>query len=309
MKMNKIEDTNIVSPRNCRLLFASRLSYAIQKDGSFDNTAGPLEQAVGFINTPKTFVGGLDNINAGLVGTNSDGVILAFRGTIPPDISSLQSWLDWINDIFMVEPIAVEGITGKVHEGFWLSLESIWAPILAEVKKQMNAQNPPLPLFITGHSKGGPLASFAAIRAKLEAGINPEVVTFASPHPGDMDFSGFYNSNIPSDTRYEFGNDAVPHLPPGKAFLEVLSNIPLVGKFFQEAADWNYGPVGTLQFIEWDKTTIVGDSLELEAERFLKLTEAIVELKFEEIVDDHTIGCGGGYISGVCPGVPCTDQS
>ena len=306
--MNKVENTNVVSPRNCHLMLASQLAYAIQKK-TFDSTAERLIKAVGFKDTPKIFVGGLEEINAALVGTNSDGVILAFRGTVPPGIINLQSWVDWINDIFMKKLITVEGITGKVHEGFWNSLASIWEPILVEVKKQMNAQNPPLPLFITGHSKGGPLASFAAIRFKLEADINPEVVTFASPHPGDIPFSEFYNSKISSNTRYEFGNDIVPHLPAKKAFLEHLSKTPLPGKLLQEAADWNYGPVGTLQFIKWDKKTIVGDSPELEAERFLKLTEAILKLRFKEIAADHRHRCDGGYMTGVCPGVPCPDET
>jgi len=291
---------------DCRMLCASAVAYAIGGDSSLESCE-PYYSAVGFKQQPATFVAGLDDINACLVGTNQDGVILAFRGTLPPDIHDIQSLIDWMND-FRAEPIAVPGIPGKVHEGFWGSVDSFWTPVLAEVKKQMSADGTTLPLYITGHSKGGGMSPLAAIRFKALEGITPTAVyTYAAPHPGDTAFAAAYNAEM-ADTRYEYADDIVPHLPPTAAFIDVLAALPLVGQYFKSMTTWDYAAVGTLKFIDWEGQ-IVGDSIELEAERFLKLGELIVELKFGQIASDHNHLCGGGYMSGVCPTGVCPETS
>jgi hypothetical protein len=64
----------------CRLLCASNCAYAIHASGPLSQTQ-PYSDAVGFTNIPMAFVAGKDSIHACLVGTNQDGVILAFRST------------------------------------------------------------------------------------------------------------------------------------------------------------------------------------------------------------------------------------
>ena len=66
-----------------------------------------------------------DDINAGLVGTSEDGIIVAFRGTLGIDFKKVQTLLDWLNN-FNAEPVAVDGLKGKVHKGFYDSVQSLW---------------------------------------------------------------------------------------------------------------------------------------------------------------------------------------
>ncbi|HEY9662278.1 MAG TPA: lipase family protein, partial [Allocoleopsis sp.] len=148
-----------------RLLCASVVAYGINAEGKLV-LSQPYYDAVGFIHPPVAFASGEDNIDAYLVGTIDEGVILAFRGTIPPIIRDLQSWLDWINDV-MGQPIEVPGFPGKVHEGFWGSLDALWNDLVTEIKRQLQINGKPLPLYITGHSKGGAIASLAAFHLTI----------------------------------------------------------------------------------------------------------------------------------------------
>lgn len=302
---------NSVAPTlDCRLLCASVCAYYITAtpDGKAvfnPGSAAPYYDAVGFTAPPVTFVAGLDYIDACLVGTSGDGVILAFRGTLPPAPITLQSFLDWMNDL-MADPISVPGIQGKVHEGFWGALSSFWAPVLAEVKKQRSANGQNLPFYISGHSKGGALASLAAIRFHALEGIEPTAVyTYASPLTGDVEFAHAYNAAI-IDTRYEFTDDIVPHLPPTPLLAEALAALPVIGKYFKSLTTWEYTSVGTLKFINWSGE-IVGESIGLEWKRFTSLVELMVELKFGQIAGDHNSRCvdGGGYMTTVCPTGVC----
>jgi len=293
---------------DCRLLCASVCAYYITTTPGGEailnpSSAAPYYDAVGFTVPPVPFAAGLDFIDACLVGTNGDGVILAFRGTLPPVPISVPSFLDWMSDL-MADPISVPGIPGKVHEGFWDALSSFWTPVLAEVKKQMSANGQNLPLYISGHSKGGAMASLAAMRCHALEGIKPEAVyTYASPFTGDVDFAVAYNAAI-SDTRYEYTDDIVPHLPPSPFLADALAELPVIGKYFKSLTTWEYTSVGTLKFINWSGN-IVGESIGLELQRFRRLVELMVELKFGQIANDHDSRCGGGYMSYVCPSGVC----
>jgi hypothetical protein len=288
----------------CRSLCASVAAYGINPMGKLI-PSDPYYSAIGFLSPPVAFAAGEDDIDACLVGTTEQGVVLAFRGTIPPDIHDQQSLLDWISDL-TAEPIAVPGIPGKVHEGFWQGLSALWEPLVQAIKQQMNANGKSLPLYITGHSKGGALSGLAALRLKLEEGIHPaSVYTYASPHPGDKTFASQYQLTIPNHIRYEYGNDIVPHVVPDSAFIDAVADIPELGKFFKGMEAWNYTHVGALQFIDWNQKTIVDDSLELQVERLARLMGEIAVCNFEAIVAAHSASCGGGYMGGVCSSGVC----
>ena len=296
--------TSIAPTLDCRLLCASGSAYGITSTGTFDPSANaPFYNAVGYTAVPVPFVAGDEDIDACLVGTNGDGVILAFRGTLPPYPVTVASLLDWMSD-FNADPISVPGIPGKVHQGFWDDLSLLWEPVLAEVKKQMSANGQHLPLYISGHSKGGALASLAAMRCQALEKIEPAgVYTYASPLTGDLDFTTAYNAVI-SDVRYEYTDDLVPHLPPTPLFADALAALPVIGKYFQSLTTWDYTSVGTLKFINWSGG-IVGESLGLEWQRFKSLVELLVELDFEQIANDHSHLCGAGYMTYVCPTGVC----
>ncbi len=289
----------------CRSLCTSVAAYGIDPTGKFI-PPDPYYDAIGFLAPPVAFAAGDDDIDACLVGTTDQGVVLAFRGTIPPNIHDQQSLLDWISDLTDT-PIAVSGIPGKVHEGFWQGLSSLWEPIVKEIKQQMNGGEKSLPLYITGHSKGGAMSSLAALRLKVEEDINPAAVyTYAAAHPGDTAFASHYQLEIPNHIRYEYGNDIVPHIVPDAAFINAIAHIPELGSFFKGMETWNYTHVGTLQFIDWNKKAIVDDSSELQIERLARLVGAIAEWQFEAIVAAHSASCGGGYMDGVCSSGVCS---
>src|SRR5712692_2678247 len=242
-----------------RLLCASVTAYSVQHDSTIAKCP-PYDQAVSFTQGPVGFASGNDKINACLVGTNADGVIVAFRGTLPPrNPDHRQTLLDWIND-FHAELITADNLPGKVHEGFWRSLQSLWLQLVPEVKKQMIGGKP---LYITGHSKGGGMANLAAMQLAVQDRINATVCTFAGPHPGNEAFAAAYNQAIAS-TRYEYADDMVPHVPPSLAFRHMFATLPLfrddprIAAHFQRL-DLDYAAVGTLQFINWDGA-IVGDA-------------------------------------------------
>lgn len=295
---------------SCRLLCASRMAYGIAATAAPVPACPPYDQAVGFVAPPVGFVGGPTGIDACLVGTNTDGVILAFRGTLPPDSPNHEETVeDWLNDADAVL-VSRPPLQGLVHMGFWNALADLWPALLAQVQAQLAAAPPDTPLYITGHSKGGAMADLAAARLAL-AGIDSTVCTFAAAHPGNADFAAFYAGlgPIQSSTRYEYADDIVPHLPPSVALRHALSGIDLFSKATgelatQAVADIDYAPVGTLRFIDWDGN-VIGDSPTLPLARDLHLAELLVKAGFDQIVRDHSIDCGGGYASAICPTAVC----
>jgi len=73
---------------------------------------------------------------------------------------------------------------------------------------------PNLPLFITGHSLGGALATLAAIDIATNTTFaSPTVYTFGAPRVGDPPFVKAYNCTVPIHWRIQNKFDIVPHLP------------------------------------------------------------------------------------------------
>jgi hypothetical protein len=210
--------------------------------------ATPYYDGVGFLKPPAAFQAGQDEINACLVGTTGDGVLVAFRGTLPLDGPfTLPKLLDWVNDL-NAEPVAGDGLPGEVHEGFLGSLESLWGDVRDEVKNQLAPSGAAAPLFITGHSKGGAMAALAALRFRKQEALTAKVVTFAAPKPGDSAFADAYNA-VMDHTRYEFADDVVPHLPPSAPFLGFLASLPFLGQRLAGLAQYDYEAVGSLMYI------------------------------------------------------------
>jgi len=283
----------------CRLLCASNCAYAVSGAGSVPKKQ-PFYDAAGFTDTPVGIAAGTDKINACVVGATQDGVVVAFRGTLPPGTPDRAATiLDWFNDI-RAELIPAKGIAGLVHEGFWTALDSLWSDVAAEVGKRLQ---PSTKLYVTGHSKGGAMANLAAMRFE-SAQIDSTVVTFAAAHPADEAFAADYNGKIGS-TRYEYADDIVPHLPPSLPFRQTFQAVPFFAPLkAQLARDLNYSAVGTLKFIDWNGA-IADDSPGLRARRYASLTKLMLEVKFDQIVRDHSIDCGSGYATAICPTDVC----
>lgn len=110
----------------------------------------------------ETFSGGIANINAALIAIADEGLVLAIRGTTPPNGKDpLQSLLDWLNDAeaFLVTG---NGLPGKVHHSFLDTLEDLWPKIRGRIVARVQAA-PEATVYVTGHSKGGAVAFLAGV--------------------------------------------------------------------------------------------------------------------------------------------------
>src|SRR6478736_5024266 len=142
-------------PLNCTLLCASGAAYDINPLTGQYTPDSVFSKAVAFSANPTPI--SEDTINACLVGQNADGIIVAFRGTLPPD--EPDSYMDWLEDLF-VEPVVYKGLPGEVHEGFLDAVNSILPQVVSVVTGlKPSATNP---VYVTGHSKGGGMAPVAA---------------------------------------------------------------------------------------------------------------------------------------------------
>jgi hypothetical protein len=261
----------------------------------------------------KVFTAGPLAIDGCLVGETQDGLVLAFRGTMPLDFNDAPSVRDWIND-FHAEPIAVTGFPGAVHSGFSGALTALWPSITDELKRQNGGSPPSRPILVTGHSKGGAMAALAAWSLQGIAGTPVKVVTFAAAKPADADFRAAYEAAGIDDTRYEYNIDMVPHLPLSDGgFIDVLSRFPLselpwFHDLFTNLDRFDYQPVGTLRYIE-SNGQIVGDDPQLRSRRDQALAVEIIRFQFDQIAMNHAIGCGSGYMSAIAPTGVCPPAS
>jgi triacylglycerol lipase len=138
----------------------------------------------------------------GVIATQPDTVIVAFRGTEPAQLK------DWSVDAQAVR-LGAAGLTGTVHIGFVRALDAVWSGIESTVRNHVAGGKK---LWITGHSLGGALAVLAACRL---SDLHPGVYTFGQPRVGDEAFADTYDSRI-GERYFRFINDKdiVARVPP-----------------------------------------------------------------------------------------------
>lgn len=295
----------------CRMLCASGCAYGIDAEGIY-TPPSPQTKAVDWIDSPMPFFGGELNINACLIGVNrEDGIIVAFRGTLPPYPISVAGLADWLHDIVDSAPKQEGSIPGRVHDGFWDAIDTIWPQILVQIA-YFHKTYPDKPLYFTGHSKGGAMACISAARIHFDhpAMLQPTAVyIYGSPRAGDSDFTkGFPLSTIPV-TRYENCLDIAPLLPPAEIFIKLASRIPFLGDLFGRAKGWDYSPLGELQYIK-DDLSIIENEPGLTLVRLAELVAATIEGdsrldRIEKITKAHYVTCDYGYMNGICPKGVC----
>ena len=173
-----------------------------------------------------------------------------------------------------------------------------------------------LPVYLTGHSKGGPMATLAATNLHLNGGPSPHVITFASPHPGNSAFAACYDAVI-TQRRWEFAKDLVPLVPPisgvANDLADLAASIPYVGedlaKVFRLAAEWDYAPVGERMYIN-SAGHFTAFGLDEQERLLLDIAPEIATGGLAAVGHAHcctcaTKECDGGYQSGVCGGTCC----
>lgn len=127
---------------------------------------------------------------------------------------------DWINDLTFQQ---VEdnrwGVPGRIHKGFSVALEGEWPTLALEVARQSHHSGlnggAPKPVYITGHSLGGAMATLTA--ARLEAMGIPVagLYTYAAPRVGDDTFVSFLEEKLDGRMfRFDVNEDIIPRLAP-----------------------------------------------------------------------------------------------
>ena len=107
---------------------------------------------------------------------HEDFICAAFRGT-----NELADWRD------NVQVGKVKGPFGRVHRGFQSALMDVWPAMRARL-----ANYPQRPLWLTGHSLGGAMATLAAAQLADADESFIGVYTFGSPRCGGKKFSRVY---------------------------------------------------------------------------------------------------------------------
>ncbi len=288
-----------------RLLCVSGAAYSIICNGPAPryDPNNVYDAGAGFVRPPSPVVRGENDVDACLVGEIDDGVVVAFRGTLPFDIHQVPTLLDWLQDLDAQPIAAPEFFPGCVHSGFFSAFTNLRQSLVNELNSLAGKISVAKPLLITGHSKGGALAALMGWHAADSLGIPAKVVTFAGARSGDAAFATAYDAKGIVHVRYEYGDDIVPHLPPSEnGFIDHLASIPLIGSRFQGLRLHDYRSVGTLRYID-EAHRFYDDFPGLRTQRNMTLALEIVQGHFAQIAADHAIGCGSGYMSAIAPEV------
>lgn len=119
--------------------------------------------------------------------------LVYFNNDILADLKFLLSTFDDIDKV-------------EVHTGFLGELNKLWEEISIDLTEHIND----IPIWVTGHSLGGAMATLAGMRHSFE-----KVITFGEPRVG-IHIEKAFKSKV--HTRYVNGDDPVTKLPPELLF-------------------------------------------------------------------------------------------
>lgn len=132
---------------------------------------------------------------------HQDYLCMVFRGT-----NELSDWLDNIN------AFRESVLFGEFHRGFWKSVEDVWSVIYGEYARLREEKK--RPLFLTGHSLGGAMATVAASRFLHQDLPFISVYTYGEPRALSRDTSRIYNSEAGKrHHRFQNNEDIVTRVP------------------------------------------------------------------------------------------------
>ena len=141
------------------------------------------------------------NTAQGALIEHQDYLCMAFRGT-----DEIKDWLDNINAFS--EP----ALFGEFHRGFWNSVEDVWGVLYSRYSELVTERI--RPLFFTGHSLGGAMATVAAARFIHRDRPFTAVYTFGQPRAMTRNTSRIFNLEAKSRFfRFQNNNDIVTRVP------------------------------------------------------------------------------------------------
>ena len=168
----------------------------------------------------------------------SEALLIAFRGT------ELLSIKDWFTDLMAVSVTAPSGV-GKIHKGFAVGLGAVWSQLEQALSELYDGQ---VPIWVTGHSLGGALATLAASQLRLNANLPVQgLYTFGQPRVGDRKFLKFLRLALPARiVRFVNNNDIVTQVPPPGILL----------KYWHGERELRFAPDGKLILqVSWRERT------------------------------------------------------
>ena len=136
-------------------------------------------------------------------------VVVAIRGS-----SNIQNWIDNLNFELVPYPPCSSSAC-KVHKGFYDIYKALSVNMVPYVTAAL-ARHPTAPLFVTGHSLGGALATLSALELIPRAMGRPvHVYNFGEPRVGDPAFVRHATAVLPAKQQYRVvhKDDPVPKLP------------------------------------------------------------------------------------------------
>ena len=119
---------------------------------------------------------------------------------------------------------------GKVHHGFAKIYSELAEPTLAAVRQL----DPSVPLYITGHSLGSPLATLAAMDIALRVPELKEQIrlySYAGPRTGNPEFAEAHSQLIPNAYRVINLADPTVMVPPTSTVDVVYAHVGQVWSF------------------------------------------------------------------------------
>jgi triacylglycerol lipase len=140
---------------------------------------------------------------AGFVVAGDEIIAIVFRGT--------ENELDWKTNVRAAWVVLQGGV--RVHTGFFQAYWPIRDKLFATVEKLLKAK--PRPIYVTGHSLGGALATMATaeLANHQEREVRDSIAacyTFGSPRVGDRTFDQYVKVPL---YRVTNGVDVVPAVP------------------------------------------------------------------------------------------------
>lgn len=105
-------------------------------------------------------------------------------------------------------------MTGRIHKGFATAYKSVMDEVVSRVR--LLRKEKPRPVFLTGHSLGGALATICSLDLWVKLKINRReifVSTFGSPRVGNSDFATVYREVVPLHWRIVVAPDMIAKLP------------------------------------------------------------------------------------------------
>ena len=190
-------------------------------------------------------------IDFAYVGRIPEGILVAFRGTVPPFRRDTHRgptvFFDWANNASF-KCREIDPFPGGVHEGFAGSTNRLWggeddSGVKAAIDALLADPATQPALFFTGHSKGGALANLAAYRASRAWPDLPiRVFTAAAARAGNAAFRQDYEARRIKCVRYEATLDLVPYLPFGADLPPEIRRF--LGRIDEALLDNSYVPIG-----------------------------------------------------------------